>query len=98
LSRATSSQVALVLVVQEEISDDLSMQAKKVLYVIDKYPFSLNQDLKKIGMLEYWQGPSVICQKCFEVSGGFLGFPGFKKPGNLKTYFGKLCSILFDHK
>ena len=28
---------------------------------------------------------TVISQKSFEVPGGFLGFPGVKKPGNLKT-------------
>ena len=28
---------------------------------------------------------SVICQKKFLVFSDFLGFPGFRKPGNLKT-------------
>jgi len=52
--------------------------------------------------LEKWKRiASVICQITFQVFGGFLSFPGFRKPGNLemsKICFSELHCKVFNSK
>jgi hypothetical protein len=40
---------------------------------------------------------SVICQIDLQVFAGFLGFPGFRKPGNLETWKLKLTNYTVQH-
>ena len=55
-------------------------------------PGPMNQQLRQA-----WGSTSVICQIDLQVFAGFLGFPGFRKPGNLETSKLKLTNYTVQH-